>query len=78
MIVIDGVMMRVDGQWRMKITLPKWIIDDILRDVEHSTRTTITLVEPPMNGVGYSSYGQPKLPSVLASVAFEEENVEPK
>lgn len=77
MIAIDGEMMRIDGQWRIKIILPKWIIDDILRDVEHSTRTIVSLVEPPING-GYSSYSQPKLPAVLAAVAFEEENVEPK
>lgn len=78
MIAIDGEMMRVDGQWRIKIILPKWIIDDILRDVEHSTRTIVSLVEPPISGVGYSQYGQPKMPKVLAAVAFEEENVEPK
>ena len=76
----EAIVKRIDGQWRIKLNLPKWVIDDILRDVDHSTRAIVSLDEFPLPvGTSYSGYnGMDKPPKVFAAVAFEEANVEPK
>lgn len=77
---IEAEVKRIDGQWRLKLNLPKWVIDDILRDMERtSTRALVCLQEFPIpSGASHWAVNNDKLPKVLAQVAFEEENVEPK
>lgn len=75
---------REGGQWKMRIALPRWVIDDILRDSEMHNRVVFTLHqcdELP----GHSLYNAPiplpygsKNQLVLGTARFEVTNVEPK
>lgn len=80
----EGKVYREDGMWKIDLILPDWVIDDVLRDGEHSTRTVIRLHDDsPYTGSSQYMGSSPhkmngKSSKIIATVRFEEENVAPK
>lgn len=77
MIEVAGEAYREDGQWKLRIRLPDWVISDVLRDNGAINRTLIMLQSVYPGTTSYQQGGG-KFPKVLAMVLFEQENVEPK
>lgn len=81
----EGKVYREDGMWKIDLILPDWVVDDVLRDGEHSTRTVIRLHDDSPYTTGVSQFRggsvhkmNGKSSKIIATVLFQEENVEPQ
>ena len=77
MIDLTGKAYREGGQWKVRLELPDWVIDDILRDSQHMERVVITLQDAVIYpGESHWSSGKGKAPKVITTAIFTEEGIE--